>query len=187
MNNEPPQRALIDLMIVAAEADEGLLVDSMASFLTALGSGAHSKPNTSRMRHGVNRLIAMHGPKGHAAYTIWRARTRSVPYPDRCMPAWDKAATSILRAWPAPAAEWLRVLADPALAKSSLVTQDAAKGTETCYGTDQISIKSKGPRAMGTWNLNSFFRRWSQGDFAAFMAANPIDVLHITETRGSTL
>ena len=159
----------------------------MASFLAALGSGAHSKPNTSRMRHGVNRLNAIHGPKGHAAYTIWRAKTRSVPYPDLCMPAWDRAATSVLRAWPAPAAEWLRVLADPALARSSLATRDAAKGTETWYGAEQTSTKSKGPRAMGTWNVNSFFRRWSQGDFAAFMAANPIDVLHITETRGSTL
>ena len=186
-NNEPPQKALIDLMTIAAEADEELLVDSMAAFLTALSTGTHSKPSTSRMRHGINKLIAKHGPKGHAAYTIWRAKTRSIPYQDRCMPAWDRAATAVLRAWPAPAAEWLRVLADPGLTRSSQITLNTAKGTEVWSGPEHAATKTKGPTAMGTWNVNSFFRRWTQGDFAAFMAANPIDVLHVTETRGSTL
>ena len=69
-HSDLPQRALVDLMSIAAAADESILVDSMASFLTALGSGTQSRPNTSRIRHAVNKLIKQYGPRSHAAYTI---------------------------------------------------------------------------------------------------------------------
>jgi exonuclease III len=39
---------------------------------------------------------------------------------------------------------------------------------------------------MATWNNNSLFRRWRQGDLTRFLEAFHIDVLHVTEVRGST-
>ena len=186
-NNDLPQRALVDLMGLAAAADESGLASNMACLLTTLGSGTQTRPTTSRIRHTVNKLIAQYGPRGHAAYTIWRTLARDVPYPDRCMIAWDEAARATLRAWPAPAAEWLRVLSDPAITRSSQVTQDAINGTEIWYAAPGDQNRKGSPKALATWNVNSFFRRWARGDIAAFVAANPVDVLHVPETRGSTL
>ena len=176
---------MVDMLLIALKADATLLETGMSTCMDALASGNEMKPVTRRLRHAANKLYELYGHSGRAAYAVWRTRNPAVPHRDICVQEWDTRAAAALEAWDAPPVEWLRVLRDPANGGSSTVIQDTIKGTEIWRPLGQ---PTHGPpvREMATWNNNSLFRRWRQGDLTQFLEDFHLDVLHVTEVRGST-
>ena len=181
----PYRRAMVDLLRMALTTDATLLEAGVTTCMNALTSGDENKQVTRRIRHTINELYKVHGCAGHAAYAAWRTRNPKATGRDVCIQGWDTRAKEALEAWDVPPEEWLRVLQGPTNADSPTVTRDTEKGTEK-WRPDKQQQRGPPVRNMATWNNNSFFKRWRQGDLTRFLGEHQIDVLHITEVRGST-
>ena len=176
------QLTAVMLAVKAANVTPVLLEEVLRLLLDILKEDPDTKAKLAkRLRHGIRKLLDTQGMRAHALLSELTAGTTEAH--GKIVREWLAQAEPKLRGFPLSPRVWADILSGAD--SDDLIIENSELGyAEWRRGP---ALPRRAPTTFGSHNANSLFRRIHLGQFASFLSDNPVDVLHISELRGSPL